>query len=182
MGDPKRARKKYARPNHPWRKIRIDEEGNLQKEYGLKNKTEIWRFKSLLSNYRQRARKLIAYRGSDADRHISELIKKLSRKGVLKDETATLDDILSLELKDILERRIQTLVYRKGMAHTMKQSRQLIVHGHIGMNGRKVTTPNLIVEAHKEDGLTFSQISKVNPTHPMIPQVKTEEKPRGEAA
>ena len=184
MGDPKRARKKYTKPNHPWRKVRIEEEGRLQKEYGLKNKTEIWRFKSLLSYYRKRARDLIAYRGSDADRYTTELISKLNRIGVLKDKKATLDDILGLELKDFLERRMQTIVYRKGMAHTMKQARQLIVHGHIAIDNRKLTAPNLVVEADKEERISFSQISCITPTHPVIPQVKTEKEiaPKGEVA
>ena len=40
MGDPRKLRKKYYPPSHPWQKIRIDEEKILMKDYGFKNKKE----------------------------------------------------------------------------------------------------------------------------------------------
>ncbi|MDP7610203.1 MAG: 30S ribosomal protein S4, partial [Candidatus Woesearchaeota archaeon] len=43
MGDPKKQRKKYSKPSHPWQTERIEVEKVLMKEYGLKNKKEIWR-------------------------------------------------------------------------------------------------------------------------------------------
>ena len=43
MGDPKRLRKKYETPSHPWEEERIKRETELMKKYGLKNKREIWK-------------------------------------------------------------------------------------------------------------------------------------------
>ena len=41
MGNPKRHRKKYSTPAHPWQRARIEEERELSKEYGFKNKKEM---------------------------------------------------------------------------------------------------------------------------------------------
>ena len=43
MGDPRKTRKKYDTPQHPWQKERMDQESVFLKEYGLKNKKEIWK-------------------------------------------------------------------------------------------------------------------------------------------
>ena len=53
MGDPKFSRKKYETPSHPWQADRIKEENELIKKYGLKNKKEVWKVKSLLRNFRR---------------------------------------------------------------------------------------------------------------------------------
>ncbi|MFR9674112.1 30S ribosomal protein S4 [Streptomyces sp. TR06-5] len=44
-----------------------------------------------------------------------------------------------------LERRLDALVLRAGLARTIYQARQMVVHGHIGVNGRKVDTPSFRV-------------------------------------
>ncbi|MQS09438.1 30S ribosomal protein S4 [Streptomyces alkaliphilus] len=44
-----------------------------------------------------------------------------------------------------LERRLDALVLRAGLARTIYQSRQMVVHGHIEVNGRKVDRPSYIV-------------------------------------
>ena len=59
MGHPKFARRKFDSPKHPWKKARIDEEHDLQSNYGLKNMKEIWKAKTQLRRYRQQAMKLI---------------------------------------------------------------------------------------------------------------------------
>ena len=41
MGDPRKARKQYRTPSHPWQKVRLEDESKLAVEYGLKNKKEI---------------------------------------------------------------------------------------------------------------------------------------------
>jgi len=174
MGDPKKLKRKYSKPDHPWKKARIAEEGKIKKDYGLKNNTEIWKFKSLLRTYRARARKLMAATGAQSEKYSTELIQKLNRMGVLKEKKATLDDVLGLELKDFLERRMQTIVYRKGMGYTMRHARQLITHGHIALDGRNVTSPNHIVEAGRDAMVTFSPIGKINATHSSIALPKAE--------
>ncbi len=160
MGDPKRHRKKYVTPPHPWDKARLEKEAQLVIKYGLRNKRELWRFQNILRKYRRVARDLLGKinlpgkEGEYARAKARAVIKKLARIGVL-DENATLDDILNLTVEDFLERRLQTIVYRMGLARTIKQARQLIVHGHIAIDGRRVTAPSYIVEKDEESKISY---------------------------
>ncbi len=49
-------------------------------------------------------------------------------------------------LVKILERRLDNLVYRLGLASSIRQARQMVVHGHILVNGKKVDRPSYLVE------------------------------------
>ncbi len=171
MGDPKRLRKKYDTPSHPWQKDRIMEEKKIVKEYGLKNKREVWKAQTEIRKIRMRARHLLGYRGEDKEQRVKELLGRLYRLGLL-DENATLDDVLSLTTKDWLERRLQTLVFKKGLARTIKQARQFIVHGLIAINGKRVTVPGYIVKRDEEDKIGYSKgtpkIMEENPTQQQI--------------
>ena len=160
MGDPKRHRKKYVTPRKPWDKVRLEREAQLVIKYGLRNKRELWRFENILRKYRRVARDLLSKvnlpgrEGELARAKANAVIKKLVRLGILK-EDATLDDILNLTVEDFLERRLQTLVYRLGLAKTIKQARQLITHGHIAIDGRRVTAPSYIVEKEEESKIGY---------------------------
>ncbi len=149
MGDPRRLRKKYDTPNHPWEKKRIEEEKKLVIEYGLKNKRELWRAQTLLRKYRHLARSLVGLPQEERADKEKVILGKMIDLGLIK-EGGSLDDILSLKVEDILERRLQTLVWKKGMALTPKQARQFIVHGHIQVNGRRTTAPGMIVDKKTE--------------------------------
>ena len=46
----------------------------------------------------------------------------------------------------LLERRMDNTVYRMGMANSRKEARQLVLHGHFTVNGKKVTIPSLLVK------------------------------------
>jgi small subunit ribosomal protein S4 len=158
MGDPKRCRKKYEPPSHPWKRERIVEEKKLQYKYGLKNKREIWIAKAILRKIRKQARDLIGRKArGDETAEIQEkrLINRLIKLGLLN-EGATLDDVLSLTVEDILERRLQTLVFRKGLARTIWQARQLIVHGHIAIDGKRVTIPSYWVTREEENKIDYA--------------------------
>jgi len=48
-------------------------------------------------------------------------------------------------LLSLLERRLDNVVYRLKMATTRRQARQIIVHGHVYVNGKKVVTPSFLV-------------------------------------
>jgi small subunit ribosomal protein S4 len=50
-------------------------------------------------------------------------------------------------LLKLLERRLDNVVYRLGMASSRKEGRQIVAHGHIQVNGRKVSIPSYIVKA-----------------------------------
>jgi len=175
MGDPRMNRKKYETPKHPWEAERIKEEWELRKKYGLKNKREIWKAKSMLRNYRAQARYLQAklrYGDEQAARQQKQLFGKLTRLGIISEEGATLDAVLSLNEEDILKRRLQTIVYLKGLARTPKQARQFIVHGHISIAGRKVTIPGYMVRKEEENMIEYHEHSPLaDEMHPMRPQV-----------
>lgn len=175
MGDPKLSRRKYDKPSHPWQGSRIKEENELLKKYGLKNKRELWKVQSLLRNYRRQGRNLLArlrYGDAQADKEMKGLLEKLANLGVLPDN-ATLDDILALNPERILERRLQTLVYLKGLAYTPQQARQLIVHGHTVVNNRKVTVPGYLVKKNEEASISYNPYSPLaSDLHPARPTVE----------
>jgi small subunit ribosomal protein S4 len=178
MGDPKFARRKYSTPSHPWQSDRIKEENELLHKYGLKNKREVWKAKSSLTDFRQFARTLLArLRTGDeqAMREKDELLASLSKLGILT-EDAQLDDILALSVEDFLARRLQTIAYMKGLAFTPHQSRQFIIHGHIAVKGKKVTIPSYMIKKSEEDFIEYYENSRLNdPDHPMIPKTAVEE-------
>jgi small subunit ribosomal protein S4 len=150
MGDPKKQRKQYDTPSHPWRKERIDKEKELVRKYGLKNKRDIWKAESKLRRIRRQARDLLGSSGEQAELEEQKLVGKLQKLGLLKGE-ADLDSVLGLNIEDILERRLQSLVHRKGLARSPKQARQLVVHGHIRVGGRRVTAPSYLVPVEQEE-------------------------------
>lgn len=176
MGDIKRIRKKYTSPRHPWEKTRIEEEKKILLEYGLKNKTEIWKTNSVLKKITDQVKKLIALQTVQSEKEKQQLIKKLQKLNLLK-EGAELGQALSLTIKDILERRLQTLVYRKKLARTMRQARQFIVHEHIKVGDKLITSPSYLISTEEEDKISFTTSSKLNnPDHPE----RIEEKPSKE--
>jgi small subunit ribosomal protein S4 len=147
----KRIKRKYEAPKKRWDKARIEEEKKLMEKYGLRRKRELWRAQSILRRFRRRARDLLA---NPDEKEKEALLKKLYRLGLL-DKDATLDDVLKLTVEDILERRLQTIVYKKGLARTIRQARQLIVHGHIAVNGRRFPFPGALVRREWEDKITY---------------------------
>jgi small subunit ribosomal protein S4 len=50
----------------------------------------------------------------------------------------------------LLERRLDNVVYRLRFAASRSQARQLVLHGHVCVNGRKTTIPSYLVEAENE--------------------------------
>lgn len=173
MGDPKFSRKTYVTPSHPWEGERIKEENELIRKYGLKNKRELWKAHSILKNFRVKARELIARERSgekQAEIETKQLLDRLVRLGMLP-PNSTLDDVLALNVEAVLSRRLQTLTYLKGLAHTPKQARQLVVHGHTSIRGRKVTIPGYLVKKDEEDFISYHESSPLsNELHPARPK------------
>jgi len=158
MGDPRKPRKKWEGPRHPWRREALIEEMKLLGEYGLRNKRELWIAKTIVRRFRHQARSILALPAEVREQVEKALLHRLYILGLLP-ENATLDDVLSLTVEDLLERRLQTLVYRKGLARTIYQARQLIVHGHIAIGGRRVTSPGYIVRRDEEDLIDYAPTS-----------------------
>lgn len=180
MGDIKKHKKKYSTPSHPWQRVRIDEEKAIQQEYGTKNKKEIWKMRSLVRNLKAQGRSLIAKRGEQATKEKEQLFGRVRDLGLVKG-TIEVDNVLGIQLKDAMERRLQTLLVRKGIAKTMKQARQLITHEHIMVSGRKITIPTYVVKISEEDSISYSSDSAFSdPMHPervAMAQEKKETKP-----
>jgi len=176
MGDPKFSRRKYDTPSHPWRAERIKSESELQKRFGLKNKREIWKAQSQIRTLRSQSRDLQARLRTgehQAEIETKQLLDKCGRLGLLPIEGTTLNDILSLTIESVLNRRFQTMVFQRGMSYTADQARQFIVHGHISINGRIVTIPGYLVRRAEENGISFATSSPIaNDLHPMRPKPK----------
>lgn len=167
MGDPKKQRKKFETPRFPWRIDVLETELKLLGQYGLRNKREIWRHKTLLSKHRGIARSLLGMSVEERRKPEKQLLDRLLRLGILP-ETSVLDDILVLSLEDILERRLQTLVFQKGLAKSIHQARQLITHGHVAIAGRRVSSPSYLVLKEEEAKITYAPTSPLStPSQPL---------------
>ena len=143
MGDPKKLRRKYSTPNHPWNKSVIEAERILVKEYGLAKKQEIYLANSFIKKYRSIAKSLIVNQSAQGLKERDQMMNKLRRLGLLSAES-NLDDVLSLEPRDLLERRLQTLVFKNGLGRSVKQARQFITHRHV-LIGDKIILKGLIL-------------------------------------
>lgn len=152
MGDPREQKKNYETPSHPWRKERIEKEKELVRKYGLKNKRDIWKAEFKLRQFRRLARNLLGSHSEQAKQEQGKLVLKLQKLGLLKGE-ADVDSVLGLTIEDILERRLQSVVHRKGLAKSAKQARQLVVHGHIRVGGRRIKSPSYLVSVEQEETL-----------------------------
>jgi len=170
MGDPKFPSKHYNTPSHPWQKVRIEEERTLIHQYGLKNKKEIWKANTKIRSMRRQARKLTATSGDEqAQKEKNLLLSKLNRLGLL-DQESGLEDVLRMTPENILDRRLQTQVYLQGLASTAKQARQLIIHGHISVEGAVTRVPGMIVTKLQEKNIAYSPKSALNSDlHPVRP-------------
>ncbi|MBI2665339.1 30S ribosomal protein S4 [Candidatus Woesearchaeota archaeon] len=164
MGSPKKLRKKYQTLGHPWKKETIEKEKVLVNEFGLKKKKEIRIADSFLKKYKNIAKRLIADYTAQGAKEKEQMMQKLQRLGLLS-QNAKLDDVLSLEVKDVLARRVQSQLFKKGLARTTQQARQMIVHGHVTINGKAVTFPSYLVSLEEESSLGFNTVSTFADEH-----------------
>jgi len=140
----KRKHKQYSRPKKPFDKVRIEEEREIAKRYGLKNKREIWKAEAKIEVIRRQAKRLI----TDSPEEQQVLINKLNKQGFKVEKIA---DILGLTKEDLLKRRLQSVLVKKGMARTPSHARQLITHKHVLINGNIVNVPSYIVKLSEEN-------------------------------
>ena len=155
MGDPKKIRKKYTSPRHPWIKAKIESEKLIRLEFGTANKREIWKMETLLKNFKTQAKNLIILRTKQAQIETEHLFRRVKDLGLINGEV-NFDSILGLTLNDLMNRRLQTLVFKKGLARTVKQARQFIVHQHVLVEGKKITSPSYLVSVKEESTIEFT--------------------------
>jgi len=166
MGDPRKQKKKYVAPKKPFDSDRFEQELQMIGGYGLRNKKELWKHRTELSNYRRQARYLLALPVAERELQEKELVNKLARLGILTAEP-TLDHVLDLEMENLLERRLQTVVFRKGLASSMHHARQLVTHGHIALDTARINTPQRIITVAEEDRIQYTVKSALNDaSHP----------------
>ncbi|MBY9003908.1 MAG: 30S ribosomal protein S4, partial [Candidatus Lokiarchaeota archaeon] len=158
MGDPRRLKKKFKKPKHPFQKERIAEELEFIGKYGLRNKREFWKMRTVLGNWRKIARESRSLSQEKAKEVQQELIRKLNRLGVIGSE-AQFEDVLLLTVDDILKRRFQTLVFEKGLTKTVYEARQRIIHKHIAIGDKLINSPSYIVKLDEENLIRYAPSS-----------------------
>ncbi|MDA3837016.1 MAG: 30S ribosomal protein S4 [Nanoarchaeota archaeon] len=149
----KRKHKSFSRPKRPFDKVRIDEEVIIKKEFGLKNKTEIWKADEKVRSIRQKAKRSITAPIEEQ----KALYAKMRKIGL---NVNTIGEILSLDKNDYLNRRLQTIVAAKGIAPTVRTARQMITHKRIMINGNVIDSPSYIVSVDLEDKITLKEKTK----------------------
>lgn len=175
MGQPKFSRPKTQTPTHPWKAERIEEEHAWKDQYGLKRvggMKEIWRERSALRRHRQLAMKLIG-RVDTSEGHFKrekeEFLGSMQRKGLIS-EDADLDDVLQISVENMLDRRLQSQVYYKGFAPSMRAARNMIVHGHIVLGNQKMNVPGYHVLRNQEADIAYHPSSNFNDPNHVIRQ------------
>lgn len=168
----KRKHKTYSRPKRPFDKTRIDEEGKIKKDFGLKNKKEIWKANAKIKSIREKAKQLIKAPAEEQ----KALFDRLQKIGL---KVNSISDVLALDTENYLERRLQTIVTRKKLANTMKSARQRITHRKILIDGKVVNKPSYIVPVKLEGKITIKK-EKKKPKKEEAPVENHEETPKEE--
>lgn len=144
----KRKHKQYSRPKRPFDKVRFEDEAKIKEEFGLKNKTEIWRADSKVKSIREKAKKLISAKPEEQQ----TLFNRLKEIGL---NVNSISDVLSLDKRDYLQRRLQTVLVKKKLARTPKGARQLIVHRKVLIGKNAVDSPSYIVPVEMESKISL---------------------------
>jgi len=144
----KRKHKRYSRPKRPFEKLRIEEEGEIRKKYGLKNKKEIWKADAKISVIREKAKRLIS---AEPEKQ-KALFEQLNKIGL---NVKSIGEVLALEKEDYLKRRLQTILVIKNLATTSKSARQLIIHRKVLINNKIVDRPSYIVPLELENKISL---------------------------
>ncbi len=161
MGAPKRNRKKFTKPRDKYNLPRIEADRSVIKEYGLKNMHELWAAQTELSRLRGNVRMLLAGNPGLEGVH-TQIVSRLSKLGIVSGDI-NLERLLDLKTNDLLERRLQSRVFRRGLARSMKQARQLITHGFVSIGGIKVDRPGYIVRLAEDERIGYYKPIEIAP-------------------
>ena len=150
--------KTFTKPRRPFEKERLDSELKIVGEYGLRNKRELWRVQFALNKLRNAARVLLTLDEKDTKRMFEggALLRRLLRLGVLDEQKSQLDYVLALKPADFLERRLQTQVFKLGLAKSIHHARVLIRHRHIRVGKQIVNIPSFMVRTESQKHIDFA--------------------------
>merc|ERR1719488_254587 len=145
-------------PRRPFEKERLDQELKLIGEYGLRCKREVWRVQLALARIRKAARTLLTLDEKDTKRMFEggALLRRLLRLGVLDEQKSQLDYVLALKPADFLERRLQTQVFKLGLAKSIHHARVLIRQRHIRVGKQIVNIPSFMVRTDSQKHIDFA--------------------------
>jgi len=167
MGVVAKPRKKYMSHKKRWVKKTIDDEKKLVTDYALKKKKEIRRVEFQLSKYKRLAKELNKMSGEEKDKEAEQLLNRLKSEGILSEDATTLDEVLDISVRDVLERRLSNIVYKHQLAKTPNQARQFVVHGHVKVGDSVITAPSYQVSLDEEKRVDFVHKSALSDeTHP----------------
>jgi len=161
MGLPIKHRKKYISHKKKWDKNVIEEEAVLVKDYGLKNKKEIRKVELKLSKYKTLAKSFNKSAETKNSVEAKNFVDKLKATGYLNIDATSLDEVLDIQLRDILERRLSNILYKNKLAKTPKQARQFITHKHVKIAGRMIDSPSYSLSLAEEAQVEFNSTSSL---------------------
>ncbi|MFL6329322.1 MAG: 30S ribosomal protein S4 [Nitrososphaeraceae archaeon] len=162
MGDPRKPKKLFRRPRRIWTTDQLNAELYIVGSYGLRNKRELWRAQSEVARFRNQARALLALPAEVRQQKETQLLSFLNRLGLVN-QSATLDDVLNLKIEDLLERRLQTIVMKKGETKSAQQARQMVAHGHVSLGNRIVNIPGYLVKREEEQQILLHMSTSPSP-------------------
>lgn len=164
-----RKKKQHIKPRQIFEAERIKEENVLKERFGLRSKREIWKTLAKVNYFRRRAKELA--KSSLEEQAI--FFGKLRALGLSVDSIA---DVLDLNVENLLERRLPTVVVKKGLAHSLLDARQMVVHKRVRLNGKVMDSPSYIVPVAKENLITIKKKErKAKPVVESTSDIQTEE-------
>merc|ERR1712115_606834 len=161
------------KPRRPFEKERLDQE--------MKVLGELWRVQFVLSKLRNAARTLLTLDEKDPKRIFegNAILRRCHRYGILADEQDDLNFVLALTPQAFLERRLQTLVFKLGLAKSVHHARVLIRQRHIRVGKQVVNVPSYIVRLDSQKHIDFSLKSPLGGGRPGRVKRKNAKKPKG---
>ena len=150
--------KTFSKPRRPFEKVRLDAELKTVGEYGLRNKRELWRVQFALNKLRNAARVLLTLDEDDPKRIFegNAILKRMRTYGLLEADKESLDYVLALTAEEFLERRLQTLVFKLGLAKSVHHARILIKQRHIRVGKQIVNVPSFLVRVETQKHIDFA--------------------------
>jgi small subunit ribosomal protein S4 len=162
MGLPIKHKRNYVSHKKRWDKSTILEEAKIVEDYALKNKKEIRRIEFMLSKFKTIAKSFNSSEDGSESEDAKKFIVSLKAKGFLSAEAESLDEVLNITVRDILERRLSNIVYKLKLARSPRQSRQFVVHRHVRVLGKVMDSPSALISLAGEAAIEFRESSALS--------------------